>query len=169
MAADVKDGDQPGAWVNAKRQGRAASHEAATIGHAHSEVRGADRTLRGNEQLAGTGLIHWFNKAGLIDLERVIGELNITTGQLAEIIGLDLAAVSTTDRRASPRTQSRVSEMLEIISRVREWSGGAIQALAWYRTQEIPSLGTTAETLVKNGNAHLVRTYLDRISVGGYA
>lgn len=169
MAADVKDGDQPEFLGNARRQAHVASHEAASIGHVHSEVRGADRNLWENDQLAGIGLNHWFDETGLINLERVAGEFDVTIRQLAEIIGLDVAAVSTADERASPRTQSRVSEMMEIILRVREWSGGAIQALAWYRNQEISSFGTTAETLVKNGNADLVRTYLDRISAGGYA
>ena len=71
---------------------------------------------------------------------------------------------------ASPRTQTRVTEMLEIISRVREWAGGEAQAMAWYRSQPIPALDRrTPEALVKSGQAGAVRDYLDHMALGGFA
>lgn len=62
------------------------------------------------------------------------------------------------------------NEMFEILSRVREWAGGEAQAMAWYHSQPIPSLGgCTPETLVQSGRAAAVRDYLDRIEIGGFA
>lgn len=170
MAADVKDGRKAGTSENAKRRGGVASRRSATGGKAYSKKVDANMAVPKRGKLAGTGVISYFDKAGLIDLERVTGEFHITKGQLAETIGLNVAAISKADRRTAPRTQSRVREMLEIISRVSEWSGGTTQALAWYRSQPIPALdGRTAEALVKDGRAGAVRTYLDHMAVGGYA
>jgi hypothetical protein len=73
-------------------------------------------------------------------------------------------------RASSPKTQTRLREMLEILTRVEPWAGGLPQALGWYRGQSIPSLGDqTAEALVRTGDADLVRAYLDGFAVGGYA
>lgn len=67
-------------------------------------------------------------------------------------------------------SQHTGNEMLEILSRVREWAGGETQAMAWYRSQPIPSLGgCTPEALVQSGRAAAVRDYLDRIEIGGFA
>ena len=64
----------------------------------------------------------------------------------------------------------RMTEMLEIISRVRGWAGGEAQAMAWYRSQPIPALdGRTPEALVRDGQADSVRSYLDHIAVGSFA
>src|SRR3546814_2239658 len=91
-------------------------------------------------------------------------------GKLAETAGLGVATVSKADRRTSPRAQMRVTEMLEIISRIREWAGGEAQAMAWYRSQPIPALdGRTPEALVKSGKAGAVRDYLDHLALGGFA
>lgn len=170
MAADVKDGRKARASENAKRRSGVASRRSAASGKAYSKKVYSKKAIPKRGKLAGTGVVSYFDTAGFIDLERVTGEFHITKGQLAETIGLNVAAISKADRRTAPRTQSRVREMLEIISRVREWSGGTIQALAWYRSQPIPALdGRTAEALVKDGKAGAVRTYLDHMAVGGYA
>lgn len=67
-------------------------------------------------------------------------------------------------------TKHTGNEMLEILSRVREWAGGETQAMAWYRSQSIPSLdGCTSAELVQSGRAAAVRDYLDRIEIGGFA
>lgn len=59
---------------------------------------------------------------------------------------------------------------MEIINRVLPQAGSLPAAFAWYRSQPLPSLGDrTAEELVKQGRAELVRDYLRRIAEGGYA
>jgi uncharacterized protein (DUF2384 family) len=107
---------------------------------------------------------------GIVDVDRVAAAFRMSKSQLAETIGLGHAAISKSDRRVAPKAQTRVTEMLEIISRVREWAGGEAQAMAWYRSQPIPALdGRTPEALVKAGRAHAVREYLDHFALGGFA
>jgi uncharacterized protein (DUF2384 family) len=107
---------------------------------------------------------------GVVDVDRVADAFRMSKGQLAETTGLGVASLSKADRRVGPKTQTRVTEMLEIISRVRDWAGGDAQAMAWYRSQPIPALdGRTPEALVKAGQAHAVREYLDHFALGGFA
>ncbi len=112
----------------------------------------------------------FMDKRGIVDVERVADAFRMSKGQLAETAGLGVATVSKADRRIAPRTQSRMTEVLEIISRVRDWAGGEAQAMAWYRSQPIPALdGRTPEALVKSGKAGAVRDYLDHLALGGFA
>lgn len=112
----------------------------------------------------------FMNERGLVDVDLVADAFRMSKGQLAQTAGLAAAAVSKTDRRAAPKAQTRVTEMLEIISRVRDWAGGEAQAMAWYRSQPIPALdGRTPEALVKAGRATAVREYLDHFALGGFA
>jgi uncharacterized protein (DUF2384 family) len=110
------------------------------------------------------------NSAGFIDFDKVASLFWMTKGQLAQTIGLTAPAISKSDRQTAVRTQGRVREMLEILAHVREWAGGDIQAMAWYRSQPIPALdGRTPEALVKAGQAAAVRGYLDHLALGGFA
>lgn len=119
----------------------------------------------------GAGFVtHFIDQTGMVDVDRVADAFRMTKGQLAETVGLGAATVSKAERRTAPRTQSRVREMLEIVSRIREWAGGETQAMAWYRSQPIPALdGRTPEALVKAGQAGAVRDYLDHLALGGFA
>ena len=121
--------------------------------------------------LAGAPFVTGFmTKAGVVDVDRVADTFRMSKGQLAQTAGLGLASVSKADRRVAPKAQTRVTEILEIISRVRDWAGGEAQAMAWYRSQPIPALdGRTPEALVKAGRAHAVREYLDHLALGGFA
>ncbi|MEG3145535.1 antitoxin Xre/MbcA/ParS toxin-binding domain-containing protein [Sphingomonas sp. RT2P30] len=120
--------------------------------------------------LASHFVMEFMDNGGLVDVDRVATAFRMTKGQLAETAGLATATISKTDRKASPRTQARVTEMLEIISRVRAWAGGEAQAMAWYRSQPIPALDSrTPEALVKAGQAGAVRDYLDHMALGGFA
>lgn len=115
-------------------------------------------------------IARFMDKGGLVDVDRVADAFRMSKGQLAQTAGLGVATVSKADRRTSPRAQTRVTEMLEVISRVRDWAGGEAQAMAWYRSQPIPALdGRTPEALVKSGKAGAVRDYLDHLALGGFA
>jgi uncharacterized protein (DUF2384 family) len=120
---------------------------------------------------AASGFVtHFMTQAGVVDIDRVAEAFRMSKGQLAQTAGLGLASVSKADRRVAPKAQTRVTEMLEIISRIRDWAGGEAQAMAWYRSQPIPALdGRTPEALVKSGQAHAVREYLDHVAIGGFA
>ena len=97
--------------------------------------------------------------------DRLSAALRITKSELAAAAGLSRDAVSKSSRFGSLSTQTRLREMSEIINRVIPWAGNA-----WYRSQPLPSLGdATAEELVRQGRAELVRGYLARIAQGGFA
>ena len=117
-----------------------------------------------------TFVTSFMDKGGIVDMDRVADAFRMSKGQLAQTAGLGLASVSKADRRVAPKAQTRVTEMLEVISRVRDWAGGEAQAMARYRSQPIPALdGRTPEALVKDGRAHAVREYLDHFTLGGFA
>lgn len=102
--------------------------------------------------------------------DRLSGALRITKSELAAAAGLSRDAVSKSARHGSVSTQTRLREMSEIINRVIPWTGSELTAYAWYRSQPLPSLGdATAEELVRQGRAELVRRYLGRIAQGGFA
>jgi hypothetical protein len=102
--------------------------------------------------------------------DRLSGALRITKSELAAAAGLSRDAVSKSSRSGSLSTQTRLREMSEIINRVIPWAGSELAAYAWYRSQPLPSLGdATAEELVRQGRAELVRSYLARTAQGGFA
>ena len=112
----------------------------------------------------------FIDPAGTIAVERVAKSFGLSKIQLAETVGLKREALYKPSRIRAPKTQSRVKEMLEIISLISEWAGGKNQAMAWYRANRIPGFGgRTAEALVKSGKASAVRDYLDHIAMGGFA
>lgn len=118
----------------------------------------------------GRYVARFMDKGGVVDIEQVADAFRMAKGQLAETTGLSTATLSKADRRDSPKAQNRVTEMLEIIGRIRDWAGGEAQAMAWYRSQPIPALdGRTSEALVKSGRAGAVRDYLDHLALGGFA
>lgn len=123
-----------------------------------------------SQVMAASFVTRFMDERGVVDLARVADAFRMSKGQLAQTAGLGAAAVSKADRRVAPKAQTRVTEMLEIISRVRDWAGGEAQAMAWYRSQPIPALdGRTPEALVKAGQAIAVRAYLDHFALGGFA
>lgn len=96
-------------------------------------------------------------------------EYGLSKKQLAETIGLAPEALYKVSRVNAAKTQSRLREMNEILTRVSAWAGGPAQAMAWYRAEPIPAFGRTAEQLVKSGQATALRDYLDSIALGGFA
>jgi uncharacterized protein (DUF2384 family) len=121
--------------------------------------------------LAGNGYLNGcFTRAGQVDVEHVADTFRMSKAQLAETVGLPLTTLTKNDRVKAPKTQGRMTEMLEIIARIKDWAGSETQAMAWYRAQPIPALdGRTAESLVKTGDAAAVRDYLDHMALGGFA
>ncbi len=108
----------------------------------------ATRGLRQNAPLVATLI----DPVGTVAVERVAKSFGMSKVQLAETVGLKGQALYKPSRIRAPKTQSRVKEMLEIISLISEWAGGKDQAMAWYRAHRIPAFGgRTAEALVKSG------------------
>ena len=115
-------------------------------------------------------VLSYMDSAGKIAINRLANGFGMSKTQLAETAGLARETLYREERSGAPRTQLRLREMLEIISRVTEWAGGKEQAMAWYRAQPLPAFGgRTPEALVKEGKAAAVRDYLDHMALGGFA
>jgi hypothetical protein len=116
------------------------------------------------------GPIKDYMSKGTIDVERVGHSFGLSKAQIAETTSISLGTLYRPGRAASPRTQARLQEMLEIVRRVESWAGGKDQAMAWYRAEPLPAFGgRTAEALVKDGKAMALREYLDHVALGGFA
>jgi hypothetical protein len=115
-------------------------------------------------------VVTFLDSKGHISVGRVAKRFGMSKVQLAETIGLKPETVYRAARLAAPKTQTRATEMLEIIGRIADWAGGEKQAMAWYRAEPIAAFGgRTAESLVKEGKASAVRDYLDHVATGGFA
>jgi hypothetical protein len=100
----------------------------------------------------------------------LVEDFGLSKKQLAETIGLAPEALYKSRRLSAAKTQSRLREMNEILTRVSGWAGGKVQAMAWYRAEPIPAFGgRNAESLVKSDQATALRDYLDSIAMGGFA
>lgn len=106
----------------------------------------------------------------LVDLDKVVEDYGLTRSALAESLGFADETLQRAERLKAPKTQMRLREMLDILARVEPWAGGKLQAMSWYRAQGIAALGDqTAEALVRQNEAAIVRAYLDALAAGGYA
>lgn len=115
-------------------------------------------------------ILSYMDRTGKIAIEQVADGFGMSKGQLAETAGLARETLYRAERSRATKTQGRLREMLEIISRITNWAGGKEQAMAWYRAQPLPAFGgRTAEALVKEGKAGAVRDYLDHMALGGFA
>jgi uncharacterized protein (DUF2384 family) len=106
---------------------------------------------------------------GRVDVDRITESFGMSKAKLAETVGVRPDTLQRPARASSPKTQTRLVEMVEIVSRVADWAGGVPQAMAWYRAEPLPEFGgRTAESLVKDGKAVAVRDYLDGVALGGF-
>jgi uncharacterized protein (DUF2384 family) len=130
----------------------------------------ADRPVKA-VGLRGGGLVAVFvDDKGFVSADRVAKRFGMSKVQLAETIGVKPETVYRATRLMAPKTQTRTTEMLEILGRVVDWAGGEKQAMAWYRAEPIAAFGgRTAESLVKEGRSSAVRDYLDQVATGGFA
>lgn len=111
----------------------------------------------------------FIDRAGMVQVDRLATSLGMSKAGLAETLGVSPETLRRRTRAAAPKTQARLKEMLEIVTRVEAWAGGSDQALAWYRAQPLPEFGgRTAESLVQTGQAVAVRRYLDHVALGGF-
>lgn len=115
-------------------------------------------------------LLDTITDGGYIAPRALADVLRVTQTELSNITGLRREAVSKSVRARSLSTQQRLRETVEILHRVSDWCSGPVQALAWFRSQPLPSFGDlTAEDLLKAGRADDLKAYLRRVADGGYA
>uniref|UniRef100_UPI0018DDDF22 hypothetical protein n=1 Tax=Novosphingobium aquimarinum TaxID=2682494 RepID=UPI0018DDDF22 len=63
--------------------------------------------------------------------------LRTTSDELAGTLGLGKDAIQRKDRIASDRTQRRLRQMAEVLSKVEPRFGSAMLAYAWYRSEPL--------------------------------
>ena len=96
--------------------------------------------------------------------------LRTTKAEIADTLGLGTDALSRRERIASPKVQTRLREMMEILNRVEAQVGSPLVAYAWFRSQPLPGFANqTPRQLVRDGKAEWVHDHLDRILAGGFA
>jgi uncharacterized protein (DUF2384 family) len=107
---------------------------------------------------------------GRFDPRKIAATLMTTAEDLARSAGLGRDAIGRTVRIDQPRTQRRLREVVEILSKAEPRFGSALGAYAWYRAQPLPGFaGQTAMQLVQEGNASEVLEYLDAVDAGIFA
>ena len=93
-----------------------------------------------------------------------------TQSDIANTLGLTRNALSHADRRGAEKTQTRLREMLEILSRAEQFTGSPLASYAWFRSEPIIGFGGhNASRLVREGRADCVHAYFDHVQTGGYA
>ena len=96
--------------------------------------------------------------------------LRTTRAEIASTLGLGKDAFTRASRVRARKTQIRLRQMLEILTRVEAATGSALAAYAWFRAEPLPGFGgATPDQLLREGKADQVHAYLDRIMAGGYA
>ena len=111
-----------------------------------------------------------FAENGRFAPSRIATTLRTTLDEVARTVGLGRDAVMRQDRIASPKTQKRLREMVEILNRVEPRFGSALIAYAWYRSEALAGFGgLTAMQLVREGHAGDVLDYIDAVDAGIHA
>ena len=111
-----------------------------------------------------------FAENGQFAPSRIATALRTTLDEVARTVGLGRDAVMRQDRIASPKTQKRLREMVEILNRVEPRFGSALIAYAWYRSEPLAGFGgLTAMQIVRDGNAGDVLDYIDAVDAGIHA
>ena len=110
------------------------------------------------------------DEKGLVNPAIMAQTLHTTTQDIAAHAGISVSTISKKDRVASVKTQKKLRDVIEILTKAAQYSGSIFQAFAWYICEPIPAFGgLTAENLVVNGEADIVKAYLEQLALGGYA
>lgn len=93
-----------------------------------------------------------------------------TKSEITDTLGLASDALVRRQRIEAQKTQTRLREMVEILTRVRATLGSNLAAYAWYRAEPLPGFGgQTASQLVREGRAREVHAFLDAAAAGVFA
>lgn len=107
---------------------------------------------------------------GEFDPRKIVELLHTSSGEFARTLGLGKDAFQHKERIASERTQHRIRQMVEVLSKIEPRLGSAIVAYAWYRSEPIPGYaGQTAMELVQSGRAEDVLAFIDAVNAGVHA
>jgi uncharacterized protein (DUF2384 family) len=104
-----------------------------------------------------------------ISPDLVAATLHAPLADIARLV--DVHRNTLTRAPASPKVQTRLGEVMRILSVATDLLGGDInKAVVWFRHQPLAGFdGQTAEELVTAGHAQAVLTHLGMLREGGYA
>ncbi len=101
---------------------------------------------------------------------RIADHLMTSVDDVARSAGLGRDALARRDRAASPRSQRRLREMVEVLNRVQPRFGSDLVAYAWYRSEPLAGFGgKTAMHLVAEGRQAELIDYIDAVDAGIFA
>jgi hypothetical protein len=107
---------------------------------------------------------------GVFAPRKIMAVLGTTSDDIARTLGLGKDAILRQDRIRSDKTQRRLREMVEVLTKVEPRFGSALMAYAWYRAEPLAGFaGQTAMQLVQRGRAHDVLDYVDAVDAGVHA
>lgn len=107
---------------------------------------------------------------GLFAPIKIAAAFRTTSEEVARSAGLGRDAVQRKERLRSDKTQRRLREMVEIVTKTSPRFGSALIAYAWYRSEPLSGFsGRTAMQLVQEGRASDVLDYIDAVDAGVYA
>ena len=104
-----------------------------------------------------------------ISPDRVAATLHAPLADIARLV--DVHRNTLTRAPASPKVQTRLGEVMRILSIATDLLGGDLdKAVVWFRHQPLAGFdGRTAEELVSAGHSQAVLTHLGMLREGGYA
>jgi uncharacterized protein (DUF2384 family) len=104
-----------------------------------------------------------------ISPDRVAATLHAPLADIALLA--DVHRNTLTRAPASPKVQTRLGEVMRILSVATDLLGGDLnKAVVWFRHQPLAGFdGQTVEELVSAGHAQAVLTHLGMLREGGYA
>jgi hypothetical protein len=111
-----------------------------------------------------------FTEDGRFSPTRMAAALRTTREEIASTVGLGRDAVTRPERIASPETQRRLRELVEILNRVEPRFASVLIGYGWCRSEPLPGFnGLTAMQLVRDGGAGEVMDYIDAADAGVHA
>jgi hypothetical protein len=107
---------------------------------------------------------------GLLDPVKIAAPLRTTVAELADSVGLGSDALQRRSRVGSPKVQTRLRELVELLNIMEPRMGGPLIAYAWLRSEPLSGWGGwTAMELLRQGKARQVRDYIDSVDAGIFA
>jgi hypothetical protein len=107
---------------------------------------------------------------GLFSSAKIAQALLTTKAEIAETLGPAPETLAWGRWAETSETQTRLWDMIEILSRVEAVNGSLLGAYAWFRSEPLPGFGgRTPDGLVRAGRARHVHAYFDRPMAGSGA
>ena len=113
---------------------------------------------------------HITSSDGFIEPIKVANYFHTTIEEVSVFTGVALSTLKKSKRSHTPKAQSKLQAVTEIISKLTVWTNSEQLAYAWYRNEPVPAFGgLTTENVVTQGNIAKARKYIEHLALGGFA